>query len=470
MASAAIAAFIEELTALLGAANVLTDTETCARASSSWSPLFFKAKQQAGGAVPDPVAAVVRPVDAAEVVAVVRRANETRAAMLVPLGGGSSTVGAHAAAQGRPRIAVDLSRLNAVHWDEESLLLEAGAGCVLASLEEQLNRHGYTLGQYPQSLNLATVGGVVATDAVGAFSGAYGRQADLTRALEAVLPSGQVVRTSAQAAGPGLHRLLIGSEGTLGIVTGATLRMFPMPEARAWAVFTFASFPDAVDALRLVYRSDARPAVARVWDADAATEPLAAAGLPPGSGCLLLMGFEGSEVVQTGHYQMAHAVCQKVGGRELGPEIGDAWYDARYQTGWMAANGRPGGLADAFSVWCPWPALKEAHTAMRRAAAPLATGAEAQVTHPGPDGAALDLFVTAQAEPNEPEAARDLYLRLTDAVLGAAVDAGATSVAHHYGVGETRRAWWERERGPEALAALRALKAALDPNGVLPPL
>jgi alkyldihydroxyacetonephosphate synthase len=107
---------------------------------------------------------------------------------------------------------------------------------------------------------------------------------------------------------------------------------------------------------------------------------------------------------------------------------------------------------------------------MRRAAAPMATGLGAQAAHADPTGAALDLFVTAQAEPNEPEAASALYRRLDDAVVAAALEAGAETVAHHYGVGRTRRAGWKRERGPEHVAALRALKSALDPNGVLPSL
>ena len=461
----------DELRALVGAEHVRTDDDACAQASSSWSPLFFKEKQAAGGSVPDRVSAVVSPADADEVAAVVRWANAAPA-VLVPVGGGSNTVGSNdapRAAAGRARIAVDLTRLRTVRWDEESLRVHAGAGCRLSALEEQLNAHEYTLGHFPRSLEMAAVGGAVATDAVGIFSGRYGRQRDLTVGLEAVLPTGAVVRTSAHGAGPNLHHLLIGSEGAFGIVTEATLRMSPQPEVRAWAAFTFPAFGEATDALRLIYRSDARPAAARLFDADAAAEYLTGR-TPAGAVPLLVLGFEGSEVVQTGQYQMAHAVCQKIGGKEQPPEIGDAWFDARYRADWMAANGRPGGLADVFSVWCPWSALKDVHAAMRRAAAPMATGLGAQAAHADPTGAALDLFVTAQAEPNEPEAASALYRRLDDAVVAAALEAGAETVAHHYGVGRTRRAGWKRERGPEHVAALRALKSALDPNGVLPSL
>ena len=138
--------------------------------------------------------AVVLPGSVEEVAAVVRWANES-ATRLYPVGGASNTV-----ASNTPRepggVSVDLTRMDAVEWDEESLLVTAGAGCNLGRLEEQLNRHDYTLGHCPQSLNLATVGGAVATNAVGLLSGKYGRQSDVTAALEAVLPTGEIVRTS----------------------------------------------------------------------------------------------------------------------------------------------------------------------------------------------------------------------------------------------------------------------------------
>jgi len=462
---------LDELAALLGADNVLTDPESCSRAGTTWHPTAAKARLSGGDASPA-FAAVVKPGSAAEVARVVAWAGGS-GARFVPVGGGSNTVGSTLPAtdDGRTIVALDLSRIDHVRWDEESLTAFAGAGLRLSDLEDRLNRHGYTLGHFPRSVGLATVGGAVATDAVGALSGRYGRQRDLTVGLEAVLPSGEIVRTSAHGSGAHLHPLLIGSEGALGVVTEAELAMSPLPDVRAWAPFSFAKTDDAFDALRLVYRSDARPAAARLFDPDAATRLSARGAAGDGRPALLLLGFEGSELVQTGAYQMAYAVCQQVGGAALDPEVGDAWFEERGSgAGLFAANARSGGLADVFSVWAPWGRAKAVHAAMRRAASPLVTALAAEVAHPSPQGAAIDLWWEAQAEPPTLAEATSLHGRVVEAVLSAALDAGAESAAHHWGVGPARRAFVERERGPAHTAALRAIKAAFDPNGVLPPL
>jgi alkyldihydroxyacetonephosphate synthase len=465
---------------MLGAEHIRIDEESRARAAGSWDPLLAKAKQHAavGGGVglPATAEAVVFPGDTESVSALVRWANGAKA-LLIPVGGASNVVGANAAppawamAAGRGSVvAVDLARLNTVRWDEESLLVHAGAGVRLAALEEQLTGHDYTLGYLPQSLQLATVGGAVATNAVGLLSARYGRQRDLTVGLEAVLPNGDVIRTRpapGASAAFDLHDLLIGSEGRLGIVTEATLRMSPVPRARAWAAFTFASFSDAVDAIRLIYRSDARPAFLRLFDPEGTTAPGPEVPLVDRGQHLLVLAFEGDELVQTGPYQVAYAICQTIGGQETAEDIGEAWLDAnRAGTGAMAANGRPGGVADVLALSAPWSSLKAVEAQVRAAIEPLATRLEMQIGHAYPHGAALDVAFEAQAEPATPEAAMQLYTRITAAGLEAAHDAGA-SVTHHYGVGRTRREAFLRERGAAGVAALRAIKSALDPNGVL---
>jgi alkyldihydroxyacetonephosphate synthase len=232
----------DALAALIGEKNVRSDAEARTGASSGWHPASAKQRQSSdGGAAAAPLPAlVVSPGDASEVAAVVRWANETRTP-LIPVGGASNTTGS-TVPEPRRGVAVRLDRLQSLDWDEESLVVRAGAGWNLGALEERLNAHGYTLGHAPQSLHLATVGGCVATNAVGVLSGKYGRQSDLTLAVEAVLPNGEIVRLGGPPAGPDLLGLLIGSEGTLGIVTEATLRMSPLPDVRAWAAFTFERF------------------------------------------------------------------------------------------------------------------------------------------------------------------------------------------------------------------------------------
>jgi alkyldihydroxyacetonephosphate synthase len=205
-----------------------------------------------------------------------RWANEHNAA-LVPVGGGSNIVGSPETSHKNCVVAIDLSRLQTIRWDEESLLVHVGAGYRLGALEDQLNSHEYTLGFLPQSLHLATVGGAAASNAVGLLSGRYGRQRDITAGLEVILPNGHQIQTSTAPGGNAafdLHDLFIGSEGTLGIITEVSLRIRPVPEVRAWTAFTFPSFGDAVDALRLIYRSDSRPAAIRLLDVEAAGDLL----------------------------------------------------------------------------------------------------------------------------------------------------------------------------------------------------
>ena len=350
---------------------------------------------------------------------------------LLPVGGGSNTVGSTEPESGET-VAVRLSRFGDVEWDETALTVTAGAGVVLADLETTLNRHGYTLGSLPQSAQIATVGGAVATDAHGVFAAGYGAMRSNTLALQAVLYNGDAVQTCASGATTrALHHLLIGTEGAFGIITSATLAMRPQPEVRAWCAFSFARFEDAADALRLLYRSDARPACVRLFDADAARSPFA--GLVPPGHALLLLGVEGSEVVQTGHYQTVFAVCRQTGGTESAVD-GDAWFESeRFRTDAFAANGRSGALA---AVWASWTAVPAFYRAVTDAVRPDASEVSAQIGYATPQGAALDVrFVLETASPGDAIAR---YERVSESATATTVAHGA-QVAHHWGVGITHR-------------------------------
>ncbi len=457
------------LAALIGDENVQTDRETVRRATGSWQPALVKARQT--GKIENVPAAVVTPGDANETARIVRWANETRTRLQV-VGGASNTVGSNRAddetAQS-PFVVVDTRRLKTLDWDEENLLVHAGAGVNLGELEEQLNAHDYTLGHLPHSLRLATVGGSVATNAIGILSGRYGRQSDLTRGLQIILPTGDLLETAPTNA-PGanaafnLHDLFIGGEGAFGIVTRATLQMRPVADARAWAAFSFASFDDGIDALRLIYRSDSRPALTRLFGKTESQTRL------DGAGFLLLLMFEGDELVQTGPYQVAYGVCQAVGGKPQanGADLGDNWWADNLKTGtsWLAANGRPTGIADGFAFSAPWSQVKAVRRAVETALNPLVGQLDTHIAYAHPTGAALD--VKWQTDAPSENAVPELLARITNAGLTAAQNAGA-SVAHHYGVGSSRRDAFVRERGEAGIATLRTIQAALDPNGIFRP-
>lgn len=460
-------ALITSLSALIGAEYVDQSDAGRAAASTGWYPVETKQKQAHHGVPPRQVEAVVSPGTTDEVVRIVRWANETRTP-LIPIGGASNTVGStHPDPHG---VAVRLGRLRNLRMEENDLLVHAGAGWNLGALEETLNRQGYTLGALPQSRHLATVGGSIAMNAVGILSGKYGRQTDLTVALEAVLPTGAVIRTSVApgaSAGPDLSRLLLGSEGTLGIITEAALRIHPLPDVRAWAAFTFADFHEGMEATRHIYRTNARAAVLCLLDSEASAEHRVTGGQAT-SEAVLLLAFEGDELVQTGQYQMAHAVCQKLGGVARDPEIGERWFAQRLETTWLSSNARPGGLADIVAVSATWSQARRLYDDLRAAIAPLVTQLRVQASHAYPQGVALECRFEAQAEPATPEAAIDLHRRIIGSAMDACMGAGGF-IAHHYGIGLARREFLGPALGHTHLELLGRLKAALDPHNILNP-
>lgn len=444
---------LETCAAVVGSDFVLTDDETRRRAMSSWSPLW--AKRGTDDNLP---VCVVRPADTAEVAAVLRRASESQTPVFAA-GGNSNTVNSVGAnVDIRQAVALDLARLDSLSWDEESLLVTAGSGNTLQSVEEQLNRHDYTLGFYGGSARLATVGGAIAANAVGLFSGKQGRIVDLVAALEAVLPTGDIVRTHLAPGANAYYNVLslfVGTEGRSGIITEATLLMRPVPEARAWAVFAYRTWNEAVDAARLVHRSDARPAATRVFDAQSARSLLekAEAAPLPRNGALLLLGFEGEEITQTGPYQLAYAICERAGGEARSPLVGDVWFDNRESPGVWAANGRPGGVGDVLAVSAPWSRFKTAADGLLRAVSPLVTSVSCQLCHAQMHGAALEIAWEAEANPSTPEAAAQLYARVLERAHAACEASGAWPV-HHYGIGQAHRDAFLQAIGPVAAQVL----------------
>ncbi|MBC8137857.1 MAG: FAD-binding oxidoreductase [Fibrella sp.] len=441
-----------ELVKRFGDDSVRRPDGSGAETFTGWYPVAVK-QRQAGEETPT-LLAIVSPANTREVGDLFHW-GDTQSVSVVPVGGGSNTVGSTLPETGRATVAVTLSRLDSIAWDETSLCVTAGAGVLLSDLEDTLNRHQYTLGSLPQSARIATVGGAVATEAFGLLAAGYGGIRENTLALEAVLPGGEIIRTSANSAATRtVHHLLIGTEGAFGTITAATLTIRPVPEVRAWCAFAFGTVADAFDALRLVYRSDARPTGVRFLDAPATRERFA--DTVPDGNSLLLLGVEGSEIVQTGQYQTLFAVCKQVGGAEVGID-GDAWYESeRFRTDAFAANGRPGSVADILSVFAPWSTLNAVYRALTDALRPDVSGLSAQIGYATPHGAALDVrFV---AETPAPRDALSRHERILQNAQEIALTHGA-NVAHHYGIGIARRAWANAERGAAQTEALRRLSA-----------
>ncbi len=441
--------------------------------------------------------AVVHPPDEGAVAAVLRVAADAGLAV-VPFGGGTSVVGGVAPLRGegqRGVLCLDTTRLDAlVRVDPEAGTATLQAGIDGPALEAALARHGLTLGHFPQSFEHSTLGGWIATRSSGQRSSRYGGIADRLVSLRVVTPEG-VLRTlevPRSAAGPDLNALVLGSEGTLGVIVEATLRVSPRPTRLDDRGMLFRSFGEGVTAIREVVQAGERVAMLRLSDAsetelfellrqdpsrrlDPAALFLRAAGaLGYGPGrCAMLYGGEGvSPAALRRELGRVRSRLRRHGGLPLGTGPGRSWRRDRFRTPYLRDWLLDWGLAvDTFETALPWSRLERGHQAVLRATrASLAHHAGggvamAHVSHSYPDGASLYFTILYPLADSDPIAQWSAIKRdATDAVVAA----GGT-LSHHHGIGTDHAAWLPAEKGAVALSALAAARAAADPQRVMNP-
>jgi alkyldihydroxyacetonephosphate synthase len=252
---------------------------------------------------------------------------------IVPRGGGSGSQGG--AVPVADEVVLDLSGLDEiVELDETALTVRAQAGVAGLRLEEWLNERGYTFPHYPASLHLAQVGGYLAAKGSGVASTKYGKIEDLVASMEVALPSGDLFRTvpiPRHAVGPDLNQLFIGSEGTLGVITEATLLVRPQPEHRSFRMLSFDDLATGIDAVRRVLQRGWRPAIVRLHDPEATKVNLARVLDTDVSGVKLVIGFDGpAPLVELEQGEVLRSLVAD-GGRDDGPEIAQAWWDNRFK-------------------------------------------------------------------------------------------------------------------------------------------
>ena len=462
---------LEQLRAALGSDGVSADPVDRRAYGHDTFPLALKPAGE-GVAAYEP-GVIAFPRSAEEVATVVRLAGAARAPV-VPFGGGSGIVGGALAVRGG--VMVDLKHLAAVEEiDPFSRLVAVGAGINGQRLEDYLNERGYTTGHYPQSLRSSTLGGWIAHRATGTASTRYGGIEALVAGMDVVLPTGDLLRLRPSprgSTGPDLRQLFLGGEGTLGIVTRATLRIRPLPAARAWLVFVCPDFAAGLDAIRRTVQAEYRPAVVRLYDAEEGAHLLETVPHAPGA-CLLLLSCEGeAEQVAWESGQIRKRVVA-AGGMDIGSEPAERWWAGRFNTAGLLHTLRaPLGIADALEVAAPWRALPALYAAMRadmRAALGLPDRPGAvygHTSHAYPDGANLYMIFHGQAA-NAADVA-PLYGRVLDAAFQACARHGGT-LSHHHGIGLGKARWLELEYGAAGVDVLRAVQRALDPDGILNP-
>jgi alkyldihydroxyacetonephosphate synthase len=284
--------------------------------------------------------------------------------------------------------------------------------------------------------------------------------------VEAVLPDGRIIRVGKaprSAVGPSLLHLLLGSEGTLGVITEATLAVHPRPPARWFGAFVWDSISPGLDAIRRLVQTGARPSVVRLYDELDTGMALRSQGIEA-KGCLLILAFEGHPDLIQAESTLARSILEASGGRDLGAAPAEHWWQHRYDISYQQSVvlQQPGTFLDTIEVAATWDRLMDLYLAVREALAPMAL-IMAHFSHVYPQGASIYFTVVGKAPGKELETYWAVWAKAMECCL----EQGGT-ISHHHGIGRLKASWMEGEHG-EGLEVIRTLKRALDPRGILNP-
>jgi alkyldihydroxyacetonephosphate synthase len=486
------AAVRKSLVAVVGEAAVVVDDASRARhaGGQSYSDLVRRRSGDASDA-PD---AVVQPASPAEVAAVLRVCGKARVAV-VAWGGGTSVVGGLSSIDGglRAVVALDLARLDRLlSVDPISRTATFEPGIHTPAAEAELTKHGMSLGHVPQSFERASLGGYVVTRSSGQGSSGRGRIDDMVLGVRMATPLGELVLPAmpGSAAGPDLRRLVLGSEGTLGIVTEVTLRVRPVPKTTRYEGWVARSWEDGTRILRSLAQDGPKPDVVRLSDSEETRISLALSGTAgakkramdswlrvrgASGGCLVIIGFEGSPSEVRHRRRGVRRVLRSGKAVPLGTTAGRSWEHNRFSGPYLRDTLLDEGiLAETLETATTWSKLPDLYASVRAALARTLTRdgrpplVGCHISHVYPAGASLYFTVLAAArsgrELEQWGAAKD--------AANAAIVAAEGTVTHHHAVGTAHREVAVTDLGGPDLvgvAALRAVKECLDPAGILNP-
>ncbi len=449
---------------------------------------------------------IVWPENSEEVCEVLKYANEKKIPV-IPYGAGSGVCGGTIPVKGG--IILDLKRMDQIlSIDPEALTVTAQAGIMGEILERKLNVAGYTLGHFPSSIYTATLGGYLACRSAGQLSTKYGKIEDMVRSFKVCLADGRLLNVGASEKFD-LKELFVGSEGTLGAMTEATLAIHPQPESQRFIAYQFSSVAQGTQAIRRFMQMGLRPAVVRLYDPldsflfsthgdpDEGSITQRFFDLIPSSikssvkflkinsikaafsqvqrlnrlidlsfsQSLLILGFEGTEWKV--HYEVPQVmkVCEEQGGEFLGKKPGLDWLRRRYSVSYKMSPVLDWGLfADTMEVAASWKLLPNLYDGIRRALQGDVL-VMAHFSHAYNDGCSI-YFTFVGYAPTEEESLK-LHRRVWDKALSACLESGGT-VSHHHGIGSLKAEAFVHELGP-LHEWLKKAKQTLDPNGILNP-
>ncbi len=410
---------------------------------------------------------------------------------VVPFGGGTSVVGGVEPLRGAHArlVSLDLGAMREVGIDRRSLTARLGAGLRGPEAEAALAREGVTLGHFPQSFEYATIGGFAATRSAGQASSGYGRFDALVSSVRLLAPSGdlQTLETPHTAAGPALRELVIGSEGVLGVIPEVTVRVRPQPAVRRYEAWIAESFEAGAEIVRSLAQGSGLPDILRVSDEEETQGSLALSG-PRGTagmifdgylglrkrrgGALMIVGLEGEEEAVARRRALAVRALRAGGAVYLGQAAGRSWEHGRYQGPYLRDTLMAmGAMVETLETSHTWTRLGELHDAV---AAALHRSLAAQGTpglvfchlsHAYADGASLYFtFISRSRHGAELEQWRQVKAAACEAIV-----ARGGTITHHHAVGRDHAPYMAAEVGRTGLDVLRAVKAQLDPTGIMNP-
>ncbi len=492
---------LSSLRRLLGDEAVRTDKRT--RVEHAYGKSYCDLVRIRAGHIPNPPDVVVYPTNQGQVASLVAWAAD-RDVVVVPFGGGSSVLGGVEPAPGeRPTITLDMARLDRVlSVDPVSRTARIQGGATGPEVEAQLNARGFTLGQFPQSFEFSTLGGWIATRSAGQNSIGYGKIEEMTQAVRVVTPIGIVETkdTPATAAGPSLLGMLIGSEGTYGVITEATMRIHPLPPVQDYRGILFRDLENGIAAFRDLMQSPGLcPSIIRLSDApetaaqavmghehqglrrlaDHLTERyLKAQGYDLSNGTtLMLLGFDGEAEWVGKQWSTALKICDDHQGLAVGRGVGRSWMRDRYAQPYLRDILLDHSvMVDTLETATTWTNLTRLYQAMCTAmkATITSTGGGpsyvlTHISHAYEHGASLySTFLGRQVGDPDPLARQAQWQEIKQATTEAILAAGGT-LTHHHGIGRDHIPWLEQEIGPLGIKALRSLKQTFDPADILNP-
>lgn len=485
---------LEKLKKTAGESNVFTDDFE--RVVHSYGKSYPDLVRIRKGIIPNPPDIIVYPENEKHISEILQIANENDI-IVIPFGGGTGVVGGVEPCSDRQVISLDMTKMNdLLSMDQPSLTATLMTGIYGPELEKKLNTHGYTLYHFPQSFEFSTLGGWIATRSAGQQSTKFGKIEDMVVSLKMISPTGEIKlkELPANATGPDLKQIIIGSEGILGIISCATVKIHKLPEYKDYRGIYFKDYEMAVEAVKNILQSDIMPCSLRLSDIDETiasfklktkgdsmlgylTEKfgkwyLTQKGYSYDSGCMLILGFEGDKKNVEHERLNALNICTEYGSFDLGTKAGDEWYKTRFELPYLRDVLLDKGLmVDTLETATMWNNINNLYYKLKDtiSRAICDTGVKGlvycHISHVYEQGASLYLtFLGKQVKGEELEQWQAVKKAATDCI---SQNGGALS--HHHGIGKQHALWMKNEITLQGLNIIKGVKRVLDPNNIMNP-